>query len=510
MTGSLAGRTRHVIPRWRSVRRTVEAGEFQQRLSSRPSPSQSDDVLADVERRWKETKDQVSAAELVSAGLILGRREHVRDAATFLASVGQNELLRGLGVRALDDSQVAGLRDPTRPAQGETFERHLRRQLHQDRLNSTLDPRNALTWATMARRYTMLGQRVQADRALTVALSFAPSSRYVHRIATRFYVHIGEPERAYRLLQGFGRTQTDPWLLAAFLAVANLADLPTGTLRPARRIISESDFRPIEKAELASELGTMEMRAGQDRRARQLFRQSLERPTDNSLAQAEWASHHLAQLEVPLDDETPFAAEARALSAAEGGEWEDALVQAKNWLDDQPFDERAAIHGSFVAAVALERWDDSIAIARAGLRSSPRHPLLVNNLAFALIQDGNLDEAERVLRTADRSTASPHDLVSLKATEGLLALRRGESPIGRTLYREAIASAHKLRSDRQEAMAGAMLLQEIIRTHFEDESVPPLIVMLDELTHRLTDKAVLLTITRAESLATRQRPQRGA
>jgi Tfp pilus assembly protein PilF len=503
MSASLEFEGRHVIPRWRSVRRTVEAGEFEQLETARPLPAGFASYVDEAERRWSEEPNEISAAELVGGALVTGEVDRSADAAVYLTRIGETSLLRGLGERALDPSSTAGLVIALERATSESFEQHLRRLLHEDRLNISQDPRNPVAWARMARRYTMLGQLRKANRSLSVALALAPSSRYMHRIATRLYVHMAEPDRAYGLLRRFDRTQEDPWLLAAFLAVANLADLPTGGLRQARRLITEDDFRRIDVSELAGELGTMEMGAGQDRRARQLFELSLEQPTDNSLAQAEWASDRLPQLRVGLEDiRVPFADEAHALSATKEGEWEASLAYCGQWLDDQPFDAGAAIHGSYVSSVALEKWDESIAFGRAGLRSSPRHPLLSNNLAFALIEDDQLEEASRVLASADWGAASDYDRTALMATQGLLALRSGDLAGGRRLYEGAISRARNAKNDQQEAMAEAMLLQETIRHHVygDGDWVTSAIAALRELKNGITDKAVLLCISRTESL----------
>jgi tetratricopeptide (TPR) repeat protein len=501
MTASLETSNRHVIPPWRSVGQTIEAGEFQYLTQPKSIPAGLASYLDEAEREWREDPNEITAAELVGASLVAGDLSHSSEAASFLLDKSDESLLRGLAERALHPAPTAGIGRASDRQSDESFEQHLHRLLRQDRQRATADPRNPLAWASMARRYTILGQLPQADRSLSIALALAPSSRYMHRVATRLYVHMSEPDRAYTLLRRFDRTQRDPWLMAAFLAVANLANLPTTGLRQARNILNGETFAQIELSELASELGTMEMGSGQDRRARQLFEVSLEHPTGNSLAQAEWASRTLGQLKVGLSErQVPFSAEAFALSATVEGEWDDALAHSEQWLDDQPFDVRAAVHGSYISSVALEQWSASIAISRAGLRASPRHPLLSNNLAFALIEDDQLDEAARVLASVDWPKASQSDRTALTATQGLLSFRSGRPDRGRVLYEQAISQARSARDPRLEAMAESMFLRESIRSHLSGKWVTPVALSLRKLRPSISDKAVLLCVSRTERL----------
>jgi Tfp pilus assembly protein PilF len=362
------------------------------------------------------------------------------------------------------------------------------------------DPRNPIAWADMARRYTALGQFEQAQKALRIAGSLAPNSRYILRISSRFFVHIGDPAMASHLLRQSPRTTEDPWLMAALLSATSLAGRPLPGKNVARRILDSGRFEPIENSDLVSELGTLEMKAGDDRRARKLFRQSLVTPTDNSLAQVEWASHKLRSLDVQLDAfDVPFAAEAVALSAAQRGDWATALSESVRWLDDQPFDSDAAMHGSYVAAVGLEDWEQSRAIAEIGLRSNPTHPTLANNLAYALVEMGRLAEALAPLRTAALNVSEQPDRVAILATTGLLAFRQGDADSGRDLYRQSIELSKRLNDTDAETMARSMLLREEVRAG-QLANALALLEALEKLAARVQDLGVLRCVERAAGL----------
>src|SRR5207249_126382 len=84
----------------------------------------------------------------------------------------------------------------------------------------------------------------------------------------------------------------DPWLVAAEVAVSPLAGRTSRLIKHGRRLLESHQFEPIAVSELASAIGTEDLAAGSVRRARQLFGSSLNDPTENAVAQAEWASRH--------------------------------------------------------------------------------------------------------------------------------------------------------------------------------------------------------------------------
>lgn len=498
MTAQKDSGTRDVIPRWRSVRRTIEAGEFQSLGIPRPLDAQHVADLARARRHWARAPNEISAGEFVGASLVADEPIQDESAAEVLRE-SSSEILRRLASFAIDSPNPSHKKAHSDLNLEVSFG-EFKRRIARGKSRVRDDPRNAIAWADLARRYTALGQFPQADRALTLALALAPDSRYLHRIASRFYVHIGQPERAFWMLNSWERTQEDPWLMSALLSVASVGEIKIRSLKQARRIVESMNFRPIEKAELASEVGTLELRGGNDRKARSFFKTSLTTPTDNSLAQVEWASEQLTQLVISLAElNVPFAAEAHARSAAKEGRWDEAWEHAVCWLDDQPFDTEAAIFGSYVAAVAFERWDDSAEIAQIGLRARPKEVLLMNNLAYALVEGGRLQEAADVLASVDTVGASVEDQIALTATQGLLLFRLGDATRGFGQYQRAIEVARQRGLTDIEGMARSMLLREELRLNRWEE-IPQLLAAVQRLVGKIEDPGVLLWVHRIEEV----------
>jgi len=268
--------------------------------------------------------------------------------------------------------------------------------------------------------------------------------------------------------------------------------------------VDDDNFRPIERAELVSEVATFDLRSGTDRKAKALFLRSLATPTDNSLAQVEWASRQMPSLAVPLDEiDVPFAAEARARSAAAGGDWEVALSEGRSWLDDQPFDTEAAIHASYVASVGLERWTVSAELAEIGLRARPGNVLLINNLAYALAELGKLNEAAEQLARADLRSAGKTDRVAVMATGGLLEYRLGRFADGRERYRAAIEFARRSGERDAETMATAMFIREEVLSGQPDDLETALSVA-KALDREVSDPGVRRCVERSSVLLGRR------
>ena len=207
-------------------------------------------------------------------------------------------------------------------------------------------------------------------------------------------------------------------------------------------------FRPKHLSELASAVATLELRAGHAKRSKRWFSMALEAPTENSLAQVAWASRQHKSIDLDHYYVTvPNAFEAESLTHFQRGEWRDAVDKCELWLFDQPFSNRPSIFGSFLSAITLEDYEKSRQFAERGLMSNPNDPMLLNNLAFALINQGDLGGAKKALGKASQLLSSDPYLMGVKTTMGLWQFRNGNSERGRELYNEAISKARKTQGE---------------------------------------------------------------
>lgn len=418
---------------------STRAGE----VRSLVSDEEREESLAEQLEQWKENRSLPFAEDFVSAAVILGATEEARDAAqAVLAAPGASSLAMTVARRLLAPETQGLDRDDFDPFNVDALRRQvasLKGRLHED-------PRAALTWAEIARAYAALGQSAKASSAMEIALAMAPTDRFLLRSAARLSVHLGDPDRAHRLLASAGRLRVDPWLLSAEIAIAPLAGRQSKNHGHARRVLESGKFLPHSTSELASALGTEALAAGDRRGVRRLLTASLVDPTENAVAQAEWVSRQEQSFEF---DRTWLVVEdsyeARAHVFAREREELQALENAGAWLRDQPFAQEPAVFGSYRAALSKD-YETSIRFSRAGLQANPTDYMLRNNLVFALASSGRIQEAREELEQLDEHTVSQRLDgewgLTVEATQGLVAFREGNIAAGRAAYLRVIQDAN--------------------------------------------------------------------
>ena len=199
---------------------------------------------------------------------------------------------------------------------------------------------------------------------------------------------------------------------------------------------------------------------GTRRKARQLFRKSLEGPNENSVAQVEWANRKIGGLEIEKELlALPKTFEASANLSLIAGEWNYAIAEGLEWLRDQPFSTHPAVFTSYVASL-VEDYEQSISILKKSLGANPDDPTLINNLVFALGSANRLEEAENTLKGIDITKSKGLSAITLAATAGLLLFRKGLPDRGREFYQVAISRATAQGNTKYGVMASLYLARE--------------------------------------------------
>lgn len=454
MTALASEDSRDVIPIWRDFRATCKTDELK---SVRPAEQHPDVSSLDrLREEFASTGDEYVAADLLSA-LVANNasQEEILTVATALSEFSERRGERGFESLLLDDNDPSAL----------TFNGQLASDTKARLLIPSIRrvlrdfPRDAVRRVDLALQFTVLGQRPQARREMSLALQLAPRNRFVLRSASRLLIHDEDFEGALDLLQRGGTLGHDPWVLASALAASELADLPASGMRLARELLSSGDFSPTELAELASEAATIEMRSGSSRVARKLFEQSLIAPNENAVAQAQWASEE-GGIRVNRDAlAISRGHEARTRDHVLNHEWHSATQEGLNWLADQPFAIEPAVTTSYAASFGAEDFETALMAAKVGLRTHPRDGTLRNNAAFALAQLGRLEEARQQL--AEPSELEGNERITITATRGLIAFRAGAIEEGRNLYRQAVDEFMAIeRTDSSEIARAYWLLEE--------------------------------------------------
>jgi tetratricopeptide (TPR) repeat protein len=472
----LEDKDRNVIPRLRSFRTTLALGE----LDSAGGPAESEwindeESLENKIRAWKENGTVSFAADLASAALVLQQPHQAKEAAHFLLSKESRATAaaRAVAQRILasreDSAQPEALiADLSLPNAGQISEwiRLMRRRLHDE-------PRNAILWVELSRAYVHVGLVEKAERAMDIAVALGPTNRFILRSASRLYVHVGKLGKAHYVLERAESTKYDPWLLSAEIAAASAASRNSQLVKTGQKILLDDSISPFQKNELASAIGTVELSHGKVKIGRNLFRQALIDPTENTIAQLGWAlrKRYVDSLGLDLEkikNETPRSFEARAWGNFTKCKWKEALHASFDWVRDQPFSTRPVFFASFVAASLLEDYRSCERIIEIGLRANPDEPMLLNDLAFAFASSGQIDKAEQTFLRIDSAqiTDVSREIV-IMATQGLINFRRGIPAVGRGLYQTAIEKARRHRLYRTSAIASIYWAREEVLSKSE-------------------------------------------
>ena len=315
-------------------------------------------------------------------------------------------------------------------------------------------PRNPVLWMDLAYYYSAIGVTDAADKAVRIALSLNCENRYLLRSGARYFIHRGEPDTALHYLRRSSTGQYDPWLIAAEVAISDTVDSPSQRIKMAKGLIASQSIPKFHLSELASALGTIQLKSGAKKKGRKLFDLALEQPTENALAQAAFMQNMLGEHKEKIRPERlPQSFEAQSRLSFRNGDFRVALREAINWLAYQPFSTAPATFGSYIAGVALCQFEESIKIAKMGLMSHPRDFMLTNNRAFGLASLDKIGEAQVLLDSiVDAGLSEPNKAV-LHATRGLIEFRKGNILEGRKLYSIAVESFKHLKDTRSEALA---------------------------------------------------------
>ena len=471
MAGFIPDKDRKIIPRWRTFYSTLRLRELDSIVLPRAQLQVTSDFLATKIMDWSKSQTVGHAADLVGSGLTLGREREVAETASFLL---QDELnvspwARELAMQALRTPNNTEIVPTPEALEKSTLHKQVRTLRHLLRT----EPRDPITWVELSLAYAILGLREQAERSMIVALQLAMNNRFVLRSASRLWVHLDDPQRAHDILVKVNRTRHDPWLLAAEIAIGSIDEKTPRFVKAAQRMLNEGSFSPIHISELASAVATLELSSGSVKKSRKLFVRSLEHPTENSIAQAAWASRQ-KNSPIRLDNEyltRPDTFEARYWSFYFQSRWEEAIKQCWLWQFDQPFSSRPSVLGSYVSAIALEDYETSKRFAECGLLANPADFMLLNNLAFARINLGDMEGAKKALSRVGRLQLSVQDGTVLQATQGLWEFRTGNVARGRQLYLDARSEARKMQdqaSRERLALATAFHAMEEVSQDFLD------------------------------------------
>ena len=467
MSLQLGNIKRRIVPRWRSSQRAANSPEFTAlkapKVATLPIAHVREE-LDEAQQAFEQAPSVGSAAEAMATMVLLSQGDRAKAPAAFVLANRDSApfALVDMAQSISDGAPATYAQTPAHPNLAATTRVLLRTA-----------PDNPMLWSDLARHYASLGDKKRAMRCMMTAQQLAPGHRWILRTMARFLIHHGDAGAAHKLLANHPRTGTDPWLIAAELACAQVAGRAPKFWRKATDLLKFDAVAPIHASELATAVAMMELEAGERKRARKLVHKSLAAPTENTLAQVFWAQEHQHlgsdQRIYDLVHSTRDAYEAEFKLTLAQGDLLTALEAAKTWRNDEPFAKRPLNEISYVASL-LDAHDLAISTADQALQMDGRVDAnLEMNRIFCLLSSGRLlPNRDRVqiarigqqLRRAIEQEGSQayHAMANL----GLWHFRFGLAEDGRTAYKLAIAAARKVATTEVAALASTFAAREAL------------------------------------------------
>ena len=423
---------RIVLPRWLPFEKASQERELTTFSSQNPQLDRSESVRAFREHlaEFAAAPQPFIGAELMGIAVVLGETGTARGLAEYVLT---QPILRSQVVesanRILGREIVPAI---TGPNEG----------LRTTKARVRAFVRDGLSWMDQARLYTIKGQYAQAEKSVRTALHLCPTDRFVIRSAIRFYVHFRKWDLALDCaLRGYQRTG-DPLIFGPLLGIS----MHMGKSLSRSKATVEAALRDRDillHSETLEAYGTLEILNGAAQRSKRFFKQAWLDPTVSVVGHSQWIlREHLPTL---VGEQAPdFSRSKEALGwlrfAMLDFEAVNPIVQ--DWALEEPFSRSPFILGSN-AACLTDSYADAEVLANQGLLANPKDPILLNNLAFAQLRQGNLKGAQESFEPVKSRLSDPKEIAPM-ATNGLLQMLLGDVSGGVESYLTAIRRAHDL------------------------------------------------------------------
>ena len=435
-----------LIPKWLSFKKSFGPEFAFPRKSGRQLDSKTKASFKEDYEEFRINPDLTKACDLLHCSIVLNNTGIAKEAAKFLAR--QNHLTGS--TRSLVTMVLGNLSNDKEVLSIEEKISHVRTTLKRQ-------TRNPLLWIELGRLHTIKGQTEKAERCIVTAVALAPVNRFIVRAAARFFIHRDAPDEAHFISHRAYESTRDPWLYATLINCAILA----GKKLPKPIGIDLTNIPPdslFHYSELIASVAVSQLRFGNERRARKLFRLAWSSPSETVIAHAEWVirTHFPALIqEIKID----FS------QSAEASSWHNyfnlnltrALEYAEEWSIEEPYSTHPFASGSCFACIE-SKYKLGARIAKEGLIANPDDLSLKNNLAYALLKQGNIEEARGVLAPTLKHITEVEN-VFLLATSGLLFYKTGNVNSGRELYLKSCEVSRK-KGDRTIAALALLHMAE--------------------------------------------------
>lgn len=454
--------SRSVLPRLRPLENTPVPELLSTRLKI-TRDDHDDAVYSNSLAKWEESRSLNDAVEVLNGAALFGVNPQAQKAINQILESDSEavEPVKSLAKRMASGSNATQSVEFSnfKNSNAVTANSEIRRL--KERLRDY--PRDALSCIDLARLQAGIGQAKNASRYVERAVIQCPNNRYIVRSAARFFVHIGEPDRALAMLHKGIDHRDDPWIQAAEISVRDILEKPPSWRGKEIKNANLRNGLNVHHSELVAGLAALELKDGSLKSARKLFGQSMKAPTDNSLAQFRWAQskgvvfHNIIPTNI---SKVSRSYEAKLYEALENENGMEAAEQAENWLRDEPYSSEPAMLGSSICAGVLDDPVRTIEFSELGLKVAPNQQYLWNNKLVALARMGRIKDAEEVLPRLQVWKNQSEFEPFVHAAQGVIEFRKNNFQTGRLHYANAVKAARESGSEIRAFLAQSYWIEE--------------------------------------------------
>lgn len=450
-----------MLPLWRSYNDTALAKELD--FTGRIALPVRFERFGTFREAWRHKPTVITAADLINAAVVSGNQQQldVLAAAEYLLQHAEecSPLAIEVAQSIVDFDKPSIVGGTPKDSSFEDLAEDLIKglQTQEDEIKGKIGLlkkqvrehcNNPIAYCELARCYANLGMDERAKQYMNYAVYLAPHSRYVSRSAARFYVHVGEYDRAKKILINNGRVSKDPWVMASEIAVESVMDRSSRYLKIGRQLVLSGNFSSFSSSELCFAICNEDRKHGTKKAAKKMFEKGIIAPNDNSLAQAEFFAKDDLNINLDLSSYNRIAHknEADTRKSLSLGNYEDAFISSLKWMQDYRFEHRPIEFAFGISCDYLKKYDYAIKVVRSFIKSNPKDPAAINNLVYVLGLSNRVEEAERELSKINvrlYKGDNSNNGICLVATCGLIEYRKGNVEEGRNLYNMAISVARK-------------------------------------------------------------------
>ena len=450
------------VPKWKSLDRTPTS-ELTSAKGLTPITEVADGRVERafaLHERWRANPTISNALELIDCSLFVEDLGVFSDAAAqILSSDATTRTSKKIAHSVLSRKALNYADSPKEDSFAE-----ISRKIAENRKGLRSNIRDALLHSEQARLYTLIGELDAAERSFQTALAVAPNNRHILRSYSRFMLHAGDGEVARKRLLRTASIKHDPWLQAAEIALSEVMGKGSQTAALASKALNEDKIPFEHRSELASALATLERAAGNRKKFKRRFGQSLDNPTDNALAQAMWFVRDAgSELEIATEVEPRVALalrrsrEALTYSYLSAEKWREAVASFKSWQKEEQFSSHIAVQGSYYAVAFLSDYEAAISFCENAVRANKGSAMLWNNLCVAQRRAGHHSEALSSLTSLKNAARNWRFDPTYLATDAMMLFSQGEADLGRAQYIRALESC---------ADQGDLALTERVKMHW--------------------------------------------